>query len=383
MWTTLPGCLKLSLPGVKFRQHCNNKKHPAAPRLPPQVPHAKSHDGKKKRLKPEAAASSSTSVNKGEEQQLAKTLSSTPPPPPPRISVNSLLSPKIQIQLVRQYKKREEFTLRKNHSSKKNPTYRKDHVEASEYRRQREISEAAAAELAKLESKNFALSRLYKTAVGRPGVIVPPPVLLVDGYNILHKWCRTVSMMAEGQLDIARDLLVESMSTYSSTNGVRVVVVFDAMNGPLTAVSESILATGVTVVYTGDCEADSYIEEQVGVWLERRHPYVVVATSDVAHRTVVESKKGPDAQQVVFVVPASGLCKDIEATEKRLEQNLMDLEMRPVTRGVLGSAVKFKDKNVFSAMEEMRRSLPSPFAAPSRNNNNNKKVDGGGGGVGN
>ena len=190
-------------------------------------------------------------------------------------------------------------------------------------------------------------------------------------------------MMAEGQLDIARDLLVESMSTYSSTNGVRVVVVFDAMNGPLTAVSESILATGVTVVYTGDCEADSYIEEQVGVWLERRHPYVVVATSDVAHRTVVESKKGPDAQQVVFVVPASGLCKDIEATEKRLEQNLMDLEMRPVTRGVLGSAVKFKDKHVFSAMEEMRRSLPSPFAAPSRNNNNKKKVDGGGGGVGN
>jgi predicted RNA-binding protein with PIN domain len=166
-------------------------------------------------------------------------------------------------------------------------------------------------------------------------------------------------------LEIARDLLIDALGVYSHTNGVRVIVAFDAMNSSSIGVEEQILSTGVTVAYTGNCEADSFIEAQVDFWLQKRHPYVVVATSDVAQKAVVDSKTGPDKRQLVFVVPASGLCKDIEATEKRLEQQLEDLAMRPVARGILGSAVKFKDKTAFSKMQKMRMTMRTAPTLPS------------------
>ena len=80
-------------------------------------------------------------------------------------------------------------------------------------------------------------------------------------------------------------------------------------------------------------------------------------TSDVAQKAVVDSKTGPDSKQVVFVVPASGLCKDIESTEKRLERQVFEHQLQPVTRGILGSAVKSKDKNAFDTLQQMRKNL--------------------------
>ncbi|KAG7667311.1 hypothetical protein KSW81_001043 [Nannochloris sp. 'desiccata'] len=309
-----------------------------------QPVYAKSKDGKQKRLKSE--------VNAKSEEKLAGQNGNraAPTPSPPR-------------------------------------TYRKETKAPEEYRQERAAAEAISVELSKNESKNFALSKLYKTAESatntKLGVsttsvaVLPPPVLLVDGYNVLYKWERTSALMKNNayssdgnggggglEIDIARDILIEALGVYSQTNGVRVIVAFDAMHGSATGIEEQILSTGVTVAYTGNCEADSFIEVQVDFWLQKRHPYVVVATSDVAQKAVVDSKTGPDKRQIVFVVPASGLCKDIEATEKRLEHQLMDLAMQPVARGILGSAVKFKDKTAFSKMQKMREVLPTASTLP-------------------
>lgn len=167
-------------------------------------------------------------------------------------------------------------------------------------------------------------------------------------------------MLTAGNLADARDILIEAMATYSHCNGVRVVIAFDAMQGPRggMGVSEEILSTGITIAYCGDREADTFIEQQVEEWLSRGYPAVVVATSDVAHAAVVQSKSRPSAsKQMCFVVPSSGLIKDIEATEKRVKRQLEELETP--TMSLLGSVVKSKDENAFSAMQKMRVTLPS------------------------
>ena len=369
----LPDCLRVSIPNNmmslrwrsgQFSSLSCVKPLPAQQRGARVSTYARKGDGKQRRPKSDA----DTKITEGGQNSIAPT-----PPPPPRVDVNSLMDMRKQIRIAKEIKQIEASAFRR-----KTPvinTYRKESKEPEEYRQERAAAEAITAELSKNESKNFALSKLYKTAetttttkLGLSATsvnVLPPPVLLVDGYNILHKWDRTASLMADGNLDAARDTLIDSLGVYSHTNGVRVIVAFDAMNGSTTGIDEQILSTGITVAYTGNCEADSFIEAQVDVWLQRKHPYVVVATSDIAQKAVVDSKTGPDKRQIVFVVPASGLCKDIEATEKRLEQQLRDLEMRPVARGILGSAVKFKNQSTFSTMQRMRMTMPTASTLPN------------------
>ena len=184
-----------------------------------------------------------------------------------------------------------------------------------------------------------------------------------ESVSALFKWDRTRAAMAAGDLQHARDVLLESLATYSQTNGVRVVAAFDAMGSPGAAAMgtrEDLLSSGVTAVYCGDQEADSFIEGQVSVWLARGCQQVVVATSDGAQQAVVDSKP-TRGRQVCFVVPSSGLIKDIEATEKRLKERLEELD-RP-SMSLLGSVVKSKDRDAFSVMQAMRTSLPPPPGA--------------------
>jgi hypothetical protein len=62
------------------------------------------------------------------------------------------------------------------------------------------------------ESKNFALRKLYNTMGGtslnnRKNALRATrsvPVLLVDGYNILHVWEKTKPLMEEGELEEVR-----------------------------------------------------------------------------------------------------------------------------------------------------------------------------------
>jgi predicted RNA-binding protein with PIN domain len=357
---TLPDCLRVPCIPITIPRHRHQQQRHRGTLL---TTCARGRDGKR----PKKSASDQPGG-----QSDSPAAASTPPP---RIQIASLVPVATQIRIVREVKKIEASSYRK---APRTLPYRKETKEPEEYREERAKAEAVAVELSKNESKNFALSKLYKTAESSSTAVLPPPVLLVDGYNVLHKWERTSSFMRDSgnssdssgsgsdcnSIDLARDILIEALGVYSQTNGIRVIVAFDAMNGSAVGVEEQILSTGVTVAYTGNCEADSFIEAQVDFWLQRRHPYIVVATSDIAQKAVVDSKTGPDKRQFVFVVPSSGLCKDIEATEKRLEQQLEDLAMRPVARGILGSAVKFKNKSAFTEMQKMRMTMPTASTLP-------------------
>ena len=70
-----------------------------------------------------------------------------------------------------------------------------------------------------------------------------PPVLLVDGYNVLHMYTDFMRVsqpdhpvVTETALEAQREFLEEALSTYSQRRGIKVVVVYDALN----AVSDSV-----------------------------------------------------------------------------------------------------------------------------------------------
>ena len=113
------------------------------------------------------------------------------------------------------------------------------------------------------------------------------PLLIVDGYNIIHAWPRLKKHMTKGDPSRARQLLMDDLENLQSIKGWRIECVFDGtrrstigplgsgpgssngvtgMVNPVTrgsdqATKQSVSKYGVRVVYSGvGIEADSYIE---------------------------------------------------------------------------------------------------------------------------
>ena len=104
------------------------------------------------------------------------------------------------------------------------------------------------------------------------------PLVIVDGYNIIHKWPRLKKHMNKNDPGRARQLLVDDLENMRSIKGWRIEVVFDGAGkdnrvGPLgdtlqkrmtaadKASTKDVSKHGVRVVFTGTgVEADSYIE---------------------------------------------------------------------------------------------------------------------------
>jgi predicted RNA-binding protein with PIN domain len=106
------------------------------------------------------------------------------------------------------------------------------------------------------------------------------PLVIVDGYNIIHKWPRLQKHMRKNDPGRARQLLVDDLESMRSIKGWRIEVVFDGAGkdnrvGPLgdtgqrrmtnadKAENKEVSKYGVRVVFTGTgIEADSYIESK-------------------------------------------------------------------------------------------------------------------------
>ena len=104
------------------------------------------------------------------------------------------------------------------------------------------------------------------------------PLVIVDGYNIIHRWPRLKKHMVKGDPQRARQLLVDDLENLRSLKGWRIECVFDGTKkstvGPLgqgpgsnsptqmdKAAKADVTKHGVRVVFSGvGIEADSYIE---------------------------------------------------------------------------------------------------------------------------
>lgn len=132
-------------------------------------------------------------------------------------------------------------------------------------------------------------------------------ILLVDGYNMLAFWEETKQLFKTGQLDLARNLLLNRLSDYASYEKLETTVVFDANHVP--GVRRRYDHYNLTVVFTEEEEtADSYIE-RLAAQLNQGRWTVSVATSDLNEQWTVFS-------QGALRIPARELEQRVKATHK-------------------------------------------------------------------
>lgn len=108
------------------------------------------------------------------------------------------------------------------------------------------------------------------------------PLVIIDAYNVIHKWPRLKKWMNKGMLHRAREMLLLDLEELKSLKGWRIEVVFDgagrSLTGPLgdgpggssrsakvtpaqMQATAKVTDHGIRVVYSGSgMSADSYIE---------------------------------------------------------------------------------------------------------------------------
>ncbi|KAL6770258.1 hypothetical protein ACKKBG_A34250 [Auxenochlorella protothecoides x Auxenochlorella symbiontica] len=270
--------------------------------------------------------------------------------PPPRIQTNSLVSVRAQQRFLAQERKRERAAVAPTQPSPPR-AYRRPPKTPEELRQE----SAVRREAARYRSTCAALTQLYGSCR-----LAAPPVLLVDGYNVMHKLPACKPLLAAGDLEAAREAAVEALGVLSSRRSVRVVAAFDALRGPCASQSQSLTRSGVTVVFCGAQEADSYLQGAVTGWV--RDPAcsrVVVASSDAMVKTMVEASSTlHGADTPVVVVSATSLVAEIAAAKKEVAAALHASALR---RGPnrLGAAVAGSgDGSVYSRLHQLRLRLP-------------------------
>lgn len=111
-----------------------------------------------------------------------------------------------------------------------------------------------------------------------------PEYLLVDGYNIIFSW-ESLKKLAEDNLDLARNTLINILCNYQGFRQNEVILVFDAykVKGGKRSVEK---VHNINVVYTKEAEtADMYIEKTTHE-IGREHR-VRVATSDNMEQIII------------------------------------------------------------------------------------------------
>ena len=83
--------------------------------------------------------------------------------------------------------------------------------------------------------------------------------VLVDGYNVIHAW-DNLRELTSGHMDVARNLLINTLCNYQGYKRCELILVFDAykIKGHVREVEK---CNNITIVYTKEAEtADMYIE---------------------------------------------------------------------------------------------------------------------------
>lgn len=206
--------------------------------------------------------------------------------PPPRVSANSPVSVRKQIQLARYFKQLEQADTKKGKQRVK-----------TRFRR------------AKSNNRSGPLG----DEVVSPGQALPT-VLLVDGYNIIGYWPTLKKLRDDGQMARARDMLLARITDYAYYMSWKVVLVFDAAGNADRASGEDSVETtpqGIELVFSAEA-ADTYIGEQSKALLtERQAASVFVATADFALQQTVEGNRAHVISARQLVNQVTGLQKTI------------------------------------------------------------------------
>ncbi|MCQ2465814.1 MAG: TetM/TetW/TetO/TetS family tetracycline resistance ribosomal protection protein [Oscillospiraceae bacterium] len=141
-----------------------------------------------------------------------------------------------------------------------------------------------------------------------------PEYLLVDGYNIIFAWDE-LKRISKDNLDLARNMLINTMCNYQGVYGCEVIVVFDAwkVKGQT---RETERVGNINVVYTKEAEtADMYIEK-TSHDLSKEHR-VRVATSDGMEQLIILGNGA-------FRISAAELYEEVQLAEKHIRDYIKE-----------------------------------------------------------
>ncbi|KAG2544590.1 hypothetical protein PVAP13_9KG005800 [Panicum virgatum] len=177
------------------------------------------------------------------------------------------------------------------------------------------------------------------------GLEIASPVILVDGYNVCGYWGKLKKDFMNGRQEIARQMLIDELVSFSAVREVKVVVVFDAANSGLSTHKETY--KGVDVVYSADLSADSWIEKEVEALVADGCPKVWVVTSDALEQQLAHGEGA-------LIWSSKRLVKEIKESEKEL-----DLELKETrSTSLQGKLLQHKlNPKVVHALKGLRNKL--------------------------
>jgi predicted RNA-binding protein with PIN domain len=151
--------------------------------------------------------------------------------------------------------------------------------------------------------------------------------LLIDGYNFMNAWWK-LKGMEFGDLEEAREKLIDELIEYKWYTGENVAIIFDAylVKGNL---GKRERRRGIEVIFTKENEtADSYIEKKVEMLTRDKRNHVRVATSDWAEQQMVLGSGAIRVSARELVIELESAKRNIRKKVEKTKQNRMTVEER-------------------------------------------------------
>lgn len=165
-------------------------------------------------------------------------------------------------------------------------------------------------------------------------------ILIVDGYNIIGAWTELRRLKENGNLEEARDRLLDWLVEYQAFLGRRVIVVFDAHQIPGLGKKFN---KNITVYYTKEnLTADELIERLVRE-LHNRRKTIYVATSDYTE------------QNITFGQGALRISARELAIEKKAVKENIDSKVKKNNKKIKSTIYSALDEEMIKFFENWRR----------------------------
>ena len=165
--------------------------------------------------------------------------------------------------------------------------------------------------------------------------------LIVDGYNIIGAWPELRELKMKGELDLAREMLVDWLNEYQAYSGKRVLLVFDAHFVP--GSGKKYKNRRITVYFTKENESADELIEKLVADLNHRKRQIYVATSDYTE------------QRVIFGQGALRISARELAIEKENTQKLIKNKVIEESRASKKTVASMLDDELFKIFESWRR----------------------------
>lgn len=168
--------------------------------------------------------------------------------------------------------------------------------------------------------------------------VSPPPVLLVDGYNIIGAWNSLKKTRDRVGLEAARWNLMQCLIDYSAFQGYETRIIFDAQYQNCPSNSQTI-TQNLAIYYTDFGQtADTYIEKVCALYRQNTltlQQRVTVATSDRAQQLTITGygAKWMSAQQLAREVKsANHLVRQRQKSTHKLSSRFLANSLDPVAK---------------------------------------------------